>query len=382
MRRLGLSLATSLTLVASGAAVASEPPAVVVSIKPLHGLAAALMEGVGEPLLLLDGTASPHGYSLRPSEARALSEADLVFWVGPTLEAFLVQSLDSLADQATVVTALEVPGMHLREAREGGVWEGHDHDHHGDAHHEDDHHEDAQHDDDHHEDEHHEEAHHDDEHHEDAHHEDDHHEEEHAGHGAEDEDHHEHHEEHAEADAHHENHDDHHIDPHVWLDPHNAEAMAQALAQALIASDPDHAETYRSNLAALEASLEALDQQLEETLHPVMDRPFIVFHDAYIYLEAPYQLTAAGSITVSPDQRPGARRVAEIRDLVEDRGAVCIFAEPQFSPALIDSITEGSEIGSGVLDPLGSAIDKGPKAYHQILLEMAENLESCLTVSG
>lgn len=376
MRRLGSSLAGALLLLASPVSAAAEPPAVVVSIKPLHGLASALMEGVGEPTLLLDGTASPHGYSLRPSEARALSDAELVFWVGPTLETFLIQPLDSLAEKADVVTAGGLRGLVFLEAREGGLWEGHDHEAHAhEGHHDDDDHDDhgdeAHHDEDEHE-EHAHEAHHDDDEHEEhgdgAHHDEDEHEE-HA------------HEAHHDDDEHEEHGDEVHKDPHIWLDPENAVLIANAMAAALVKADPENAARYQSNLAALESSLEDLDRELAASLAPVSQQPYIVFHDAYRYFEERYGLSPVGSISVSPEQRPGARRIAEIRDLVQERGAVCIFSEPQFSPVVIESISEDSGIGGGTLDPLGAAVDKGPGAYQEVMLSLAQGLIDCLAVS-
>ena len=90
---------------------AQAAPKVVASIKPVHGLVAGVMEGVGQPSLLVRGGGSPHSYSLRPSEARSLSEADLVFWVGDSLEGFLAKPLEALAGRARVVTLTEAPGI-------------------------------------------------------------------------------------------------------------------------------------------------------------------------------------------------------------------------------------------------------------------------------
>ncbi|MEQ8653313.1 MAG: zinc ABC transporter substrate-binding protein [Kiloniellales bacterium] len=359
-----------------------------VSIKPLHGLASALMEGVGEPSLLLDGTASPHGYSLRPSEARALSDAELIFWVGPTLETFLIQPLDSLAEKADVVTAGDLRGLVLLEAREGGLWEGHDHEAHAhEGHHDDDDHDEhgheAHHDEEEHE-EHADETHHDDDHDEhgdEAHHDEDEHEE-HAHEAHHDDDHDEHGDEaHHDEDEHAAHEDETHIDPHIWLDPENAVLIANAMAAALVKADPENAARYQSNLAALESSLEDLDRELAASLAAVNQQPYIVFHDAYRYFEEHFGLSPVGSISVSPEQRPGARRIAEIRDLVQERGAVCIFSEPQFSPVVIESIAEGSDIGGGTLDPLGAAVDKGPGAYQEVMLSLARGLIDCFAVS-
>src|SRR5690606_35583959 len=179
-----------------------------------------------------DGTASPHAHALKPSEAARLGRAGLVIWVGPGLESFLARSIETLAADATVIEAAELPGVVLYAPRGGGVWPAHDHgEDHGDEGGDD--------------------------------HGNDH------GHGA-----------YAPEAA--------SLDPHLWLDPGNARVIAAATAAALIAADPANAATYEANAEAFAARLDALDQELESLLAPVADRPFVVFHDAYQYFEARY----------------------------------------------------------------------------------------------
>ena len=117
-----------LLLGGSLAAFAMEPK-VVASIKPVHSLAAGVMQGVGEPRLLVSGGASPHEYSLKPSDTRALSEAQLVFWIGPDLESFLVKPLNNVKDRVRAVALLDAPGMMILPLRKGGAWEPHQHGH-------------------------------------------------------------------------------------------------------------------------------------------------------------------------------------------------------------------------------------------------------------
>ena len=81
---------------------------VVVSIKPIHSLVAGVMKGVGKPYLIVKNAGSPHGYNLKPSDARALANARLVFWVGPQLEKFLEGPIQSLAKRADVVSLMDV----------------------------------------------------------------------------------------------------------------------------------------------------------------------------------------------------------------------------------------------------------------------------------
>ena len=165
---------------------------------------------------------------------------------------------------------------------------------------------------------------------------------------------------------------------HVWLDPRNAAILSSAIAAALIDADPDNAATYRSNAAKLEADLAALEQSLRERIEPVHDRPFVVFHDAYQYFEARFDVNAVGSITVSPEIQPGAARLKELQDTIARVQASCVFSEPQFEPRLVRTVTEGTDAKSGVLDPLGAEIPAGPDHYSELLESLAGSLVECL----
>jgi len=322
-------LAACLTVVVAAGARA-EVPDVVVSIKPLHSLVARVMQGVGEPSLLVSGGASLHSFSLKPSQAAALQEAELVVWVGPTLESFLHEPLESLAGGAEVIEATDLPGIALLPARSGGAWEAHVH--------------------------------------------------EHAESQEEGE---EHDHDHAEGEDHDHGHEDEHeheggVDGHLFLDIGNAEVIAAAVAQALSRLDPEHASVYAANAAALAQDLQALDGEVAATLAPVQGRPFVVFHDAYQYFERRYELAAIGSITVSPEQSPGARRLSEIREKIVALKATCVFAEPGFQPALMETVLAGTGAKSGVLDPEGIALDPGPALYGELLRGLATSLRDCL----
>lgn len=324
-RRFGLAASTAALFLSPTLALAA--PQVVVSIKPIHSLVAAVMQGVGEPSLIVEGAASPHTYSLKPSNARALENADVVFWVGPGLEAFLEKPLDALAGEAKVVELEDAPGLVRLPFREGGAFEAHDD---GDEHAEG---------------------------------------EDHAGH-----------DEHA-ADEHAgEDHDHEHggFDMHLWLDPMNAKAMAAQIEATLVAADPANAARYKANGIALAAEIDALDKEIASTVVPVLDKPFVVFHDAYQYFEKRYDIRIAGSITVSPETMPGAERIAEIHAKVKDLKAACVFAEPQFEPKLISVVTEGTDAKSGVLDPEGGALDAGPALYPALMRNLAKSLADCL----
>lgn len=320
----GLSLLPSLALAAA--------PEVVVSIKPIHSLVAAVMDGVGEPTLIVEGAASPHTYTLKPSNARALQNANVVFWVGHGLEAFLEKPLEALAGKATVVELEEAPGVETLPFREGGAFEAHDHGEHEDH---DDHAAEAGHDHD----------------------------------GAE----------HAEEG--HEGHDHEHggHDMHLWLDPLNAKAMTTEIEKTLSAADPDNAAAYHANAKALSDRLDALDTELKATVAPIKDKPFVVFHDAYQYFEHRYGIRVAGSITVSPEATPGAERISEIHKKVTELGATCVFAEPQFEPKLVKVVTEGTPAKAGTLDPEAATLEAGPDLYFQLMRGIGTSLVTCLS---
>ena len=290
---------------------ASAAPTVVVSIKPLHSLVASIMKGIGDPELIVAGAASPHTYNLKPSNADALQEADVVFWVGHGLEAFLDKPLMALAGNAKVVEMDDIPGLDKLAFREGGPFDHHDDDDHdGEAEHA----------------------------------------EEHGG-----------------------------YDLHLWLDPTNAKAMARQIETTLVAVDPDNAETYHRNATALRAAIDAVDAEAAALLKPVSDKPSVVFHDAYQYFEHRYHVRVVGSVTVSPENLPGAERIAEIQAKVRDLKAVCIFAEPQFESSLLQVVAEGSTARFGVLDPLGTTLADGPDLYVELIRNLATAMRDCLS---
>ena len=294
--------------------IAPAVPNVVASLAPVHSLAVGVMQGVGQPRLLVTGGASPHDYHLRPSDARVIAEADVLFWIGPDLERFLIRPLNNAKGNVQAIALLDAPGVTVFPLRTGGVWEAHRH---------------AQ-----------------------A-------EEEHAGH------------DHADHEADH--------DPHIWLDPLNAIAMTRRMVAVLSQVNPDHKTDYERNGAALIERLNHLNQQLALKLAPVKDQPYVVFHDAYQYFERRYGLNAVGSLVLDPEQRPGAKRVAEIQARIRERGVRCVFSEPQFQPALVQTVIAGSTARSGTLDPLGAEIPPGPDAYFQLLEELADALQACLS---
>ncbi len=271
------------------------------------------MAGVGQPDLLLVGGETPHGYVMRPSAARKVARARLIFRLGGGLERFLDRPIHALASAARVVPLATAGGLTLLRGR-------------GET--------------------------------QDA--------------GADDA---------ADAgsdpvgplDS---------VDPHVWLDPANARRIVTLAAAELGRLDPANAARYRANGRRVRARIDALDRALAATLAPIRQRPYVVFHDGYQYFERRYGLARVGSITLHSGRKPGARRLRRLRRLIVARGAGCVFAEPQFEPALVATMIEGTGAASGVLDPLGADIPAGPELYFILMRRLAKSLKQCLAPSS
>ena len=313
----------ALVLAAAGAPARAEAPRVVATIKPIHALVASVMDRVGTPALLISGSTSPHGVSLRPSQARLLAESEMVVWTGPALELSVAKIVRNLAGKAVSLPLQDAKGVRLFKLREGGLWEGHDHSAHGG-------HDDHGHDD-------------------------------HKKHGDDD-----HGEERAD------------IDAHIWLDPHNAVAMTRAIAGALARADAANAAAYRANAAATVARLQALDAEIAKALRPIRKKKYIVFHDAYQYFEKRYGLRPAGSITIDPHRTPSPRRLYNIRTRILERGVSCVFREPQFEPKLVNVLVRGTSARVGTLDPVGAGMVTGKGAYESLIRGLVSGLRACL----
>lgn len=311
-----LGLATAAALLCGGPALALD--GVVASIKPVHSLVSAVMEGVGEPRLIVRSTGSEHAYTLRPSDADALQNARVIFWVGHEMETFLEGPIETLGGNATVVALEDAEGLTKLKFREGGPFEPHSH-------------------------------------------------------GDDDHDHgHEHDHDHDHGHAHGE------YDLHFWLDPLNAKVLLAQIEKTLSDADPGNAERYRDNAEAYGRRLDALVAEVEAQIASVRDRPVVVFHDAYQYFEQRFGVNVIGSITVNPEIMPGAQRVAEIKARIAELDAACIFSEPQFEPRLVSVVAEGTNAKSGVLDPLGAALEDGPELYFELVRNLATSLTTCL----
>ncbi len=332
-------------------AAATESPRVVATIAPLHSLVQNVLGDEAEANLLVKGANSPHGFQLKPSILQTISSADVVFYMGNNLESFIPNVVKSGEIQGRLVEMISHDELHLLKTREGGIWVAHNHgshegheDHDHDAAHKHDHEDEHKHDHDH-----------------DAAHKHDH------------EDEHKHDHDH--------DHDHDHeggYDPHAWLVPENAIAMVGVIKEVLSEIYPERAAIFAKNAENTVKKLQVLDREIQEQVSPIKSQPFIVLHDAYQYFGSHYDLTAVGSVQVQAGQQVSVKRLHELREIVAERGAVCLFREPQFTDRVLSVIQEGSSVKIGTLDPLGSEIEPGTDLYFQLMHKLADNLTECL----
>ena len=297
-------------------------PKVVTTIKPLHSLVAQVMDGVGEPELLIK-QGSPHGYQMKPADAKNVAEADLVLYVSHELETFMPPLLKKSGKEHSIEWAA-LPNLYPLPTRHGGMWEeGDDDDDHGDHHH------------------------------------------------------HEHEHGHEQG---HDHHGHHHgaYDAHLWLSIARSKLLLEQTATELVAIDPANAAKYRDNAAKAAADLDALKTGLTTKLQPVQKRPFMVFHDAYQYFEQDYDLDAVGTVRVDPEHEPGAKRISELHQMIAGHKIICLFSEPQFPAKIVTKLAADGNVKTAVLDPVGADLAPGKTMYRQLLTNLADNLAGCL----
>jgi zinc transport system substrate-binding protein len=292
----------------------SSPPLVAVDIAPLHSLVSQVMKGVSEPDLLIPAEASPHQYSLLPSQMKALSNATLVFWMSEGLTPWLEKALDNVASSALKIELLELEGTISLEFREGVTFESHeDHDEEADK-----------------------------------------------------------------AKGDHDEHEHHGKDPHAWLDPLNAKFWINTIRHALTSQDPANADTYKRNAEKAIAGIDNLIKTTQQSISDLGELNFIVFHDAYQYFEKRFGISAAGAISLGDAEDPSPARVEEIRDTVKKLGIRCVFTEPQYNPGLVNSVFEGTNISAvTVMDPLGASIPVGRDHYQVLIQGLVNSLTQC-----
>ena len=294
---------------------------VVTTIKPLHSLISRIMESRGEPQLIIEGTNNPHTFVFKPSHAEMLEEADIVFWIGEDLESFLETPLESIATNAKKITLMELDDIELLKFREKHIFEEHaEHDDHGDEHEE--------------------------------------------GHD-------EHEDEHGHNDEH--NHGE--FDIHFWLDPAIAKVIVKNIAKELSNIDVANKATYEANASK---AISELDELIAETKLKInKNATYVVFHDAYQYFEERFGIEVLGALSVNPEILPGAKQLAEIREVIEHENVNCIFSEPQFNPSIAKTIAADTGVKAAVLDPLGAELDPSKDLYFDLIADMASSFSGC-----
>jgi zinc transport system substrate-binding protein len=284
----------------------------------VHSLVARVMDGVDTPALIIAAGASPHEYSLRPSEAAALQKADVIFWIGPELTPWLDKALSTLAQDAVQVSFINAEGTILLPYRESALFERHDHD--------DDHDDHNDHDD---------------------------------------------HDDHAD-------YDQHPMDPHLWLSPENGIVWMNMIAEVLAEADPTNAATYRANAVTGQKELINLQTNINTILAPHRGKNFITFHDGFQYFEDHFNFPAMGAIALSDASQPGPARLAAIRERIANESISCVLSEPQYQSGIITAVTGEIEVNIGVVDAVGYRLELGRDLYPQLLRDLAEALAECL----
>jgi zinc transport system substrate-binding protein len=293
------------------------PLSIVASIKPVHALVAGVMGDLGTPHLLLAAPTSAHHFTLKPSQARALQNADIVFWIGPGMEQPLTKALGTLAADAQSVALDDSAGLVLFDFDDDG------HDDHGTK-------------------------------------------DKHDGHDG-----------HATKDGH-VGHGGHGINPHIWLDPFNAQIMLGVIADHLGKADPVNAKAYQANADAMRQTFAQLQIDIARELAPFAESEFLVLHDAHIYFERRFGMRAQAAITTEPDVMPTAAKIKKLRRDLESHPIDCIFGEPFLGQKAVRLIAEGSDIRIGQLDPLGSQLPAGASLYADLLKSYAAAFKACL----
>ena len=286
-----------------GSSAIADVPNVSVDIAPLHSLVASVMNGVGVPNLIISSGSSPHDHQLRPSEAKAMQDANIVFWMGEELTPWMENAVKTLSSNASITTLLENGKTSLLEFREGALFEADDHD--------------------------------DDEH----------------GHGSH--------------------------DPHAWLSTNNAKAWLDVIAAQLSSYDPENAGVYFTNAASTKSDIEMIIAEINLTLDPIRGGKFIVFHDAYQYFENDFDFRASGAISIGDASDPSPARIAKIQKRIRDEEINCVLAEPQFKTNLVQTVMEGSQANTNVIDPLGVGLKPGVSLYNKLIKNMAQSLADC-----
>ena len=298
---------------------ASETIGIITTIKPIDSLVSAVVGDTGKTIPLIPSETSPHEFRLKPSDARALQNGNIIFYISPHLETSIVKVFETLPKNIKIINLMEETGIEHLSIRDNEAWELHDH------------HDDKKHDD---------------------------------------------HDKHAQKDEH----DDHKSkdDVHIWLDPENAIKIIKKVNTELSFFFPENAKIYDKNATKIINKIKSLKKQLKKELLPIKEKPYIVFHDAYQYFEKTFGLNAVGSIALEDDIASSPKQISFIKNKIIKSKASCVFQEPQFDNKLVKTVIEGTQAKIGTLDPLGFGIKEKEDFYLQLLRNMSKNLKECL----
>jgi zinc transport system substrate-binding protein len=291
MRYISFILLTTTLAATAFTPAMAKVPTVVTDFGPTHALVSKVMGDLGAPVMLLPKGADPHDFQMKPSQARSLADADLIFWTAPELMPALGDAIIALGNGTSSVPLLQEGGGNIRTYPIDGS-----------------------------------------------------------------------------------------VDPHGWLDPDNAVAWLGKIATELAAKDPDNAATYATNAAMAQDQIRALDAELGAALAPVRSKPFVVFHDALGYFADHYGLNVAGAIELGDATSPSAAQLSDIRRVLDQTKAVCVFPEAGRDPKYVSTVSEGTSARIGQpQDVEAITLDPGPDLYAALLRALTAGLTDCLS---
>lgn len=270
-------------------------PNLLTTIKPIGLIAKDIAGDLAKVDVLLPDHASPHSFSLTPSDLKALKTSDVVIWVGPEMESFLTKYIQNIPNQMQL-TALA--NMKLRHYDA----DNHEHDH---------------------------------------------------GHVHSD------------------------IDGHIWLGVEQSLVIADAIKSKLILLDPKNSEQYQNNFEQFKKILSKQKQVIIDRLKDKKIKGYFLFHDAYGYFEETFGLKASGHITFNPDRKPGAKTVVRIRKELISGDIQCVFSEPQFNPAMVDTLVYGTSVKVVLLDPMGKELTLDKNSYSDFIQQLGDSFNAC-----
>ena len=348
-----------LILFSSSNLFAADTKGVITTIQPINSLVSAVIGDTGKTISLIPADISPHEYKLKPSDAKKMQEANIIFFVSNHLESSVTKVFKNLPKNIKIIDLLEETGIEHLAIRDNEAWERHDHHGHDDH---DDHEKHGKKHDDH---------------------------DDHDKHGKKHDDHDDHdkhakkHDDHDDHEKHgkkHDDHDDHQSkdDVHIWLSPDNAIKIVEKVNKELSLLFPDNASKYSENSNKMIDEIKKLKNELAKDLAPIKGKPYVVFHDAYQYFEKTFDLNAVGSVALEGDIASSPKQISFIKDKIKKLNASCVFQEPQFDSKLVKIVVEGTNAQIGTLDPLGVNISGKENFYIQLLKNMAKSLKECL----